>query len=32
MSGKFLSLLTGKWGRNLTYAHQIQLLMFVVVR
>jgi hypothetical protein len=32
MSGKFLSLLTGKWGSKLSYAHQIQLLMFMVVR
>jgi len=32
MSGKFLSLMTGKWGRNLTYSRQIQLLMFLVVR
>ena len=31
VSGKFLSMLTGQWGSQLTYAHQIQLLMGMVV-
>lgn len=31
MSGKFLSLLTGRWGRHLSHVRQIQLLMGIVV-
>ena len=31
VSGKFLSMLTGRWGRHLSHVRQVQLLMGIVV-